>query len=353
MGKYNVVDLFSGCGGFSYGFEQTGFNVVLGVDNWDLALETFEYNHKNSKVLNLDLHKKQSIKDITKAVQNHNIDVIIAGPPCQGFSLTGTRDKNDKRNSLFESVFELAKALNPKFLVIENVPGLLTLYGGDTREKIISTGEELGYKMEYKILYAPDFGVPQIRKRVFFVGSKIGKFEFPKPTHHEEEYVSCEAAIGDLPHLKDNIGLEESEYKKKPNTKYQEIMRQGSKKLFNHVGTIHQKHVIEVIRQVPEGGNHKDLPKGVGESRKFNEAWTRYHSKKPSKTIDTGHGNHFHYKYDRVPTVRENARLQSFPDKFKFKGPKTKQNVQVGNAVPPILGKVLATKIKKYLDETD
>jgi len=353
MGKYNVVDLFSGCGGFSYGFEQMGFNVVLGVDNWDLALETFEYNHKNSKVLNLDLHKKQSIKDITKAVQNHNIDVIIAGPPCQGFSLTGTRDKNDKRNSLFESVFELAKALNPKFLVIENVPGLLTLYGGDTREKIISTGEDLGYTMEYKILYAPDYGVPQIRKRVFFVGSKIGKFEFPKPTHHEEEYVSCEAAIGDLPDLKDNIGLEESEYKKKPNTKYQEIMRQGSKKLFNHVGTIHQKHVIEVIRQVPEGGNHKDLPKGVGESRKFNEAWTRYHSKKPSKTIDTGHGNHFHYKYDRVPTVRENARLQSFPDKFKFKGPKTKQNVQVGNAVPPILGKVLATKIKKYLDETD
>ena len=136
MGKYNVVDLFSGCGGFSYGFEQTGFNVVLGVDNWDLALETFEYNHKNSKVLNLDLHKKQSIKDITKAVQNHNIDVIIAGPPCQGFSLTGTRDKNDKRNSLFESVFELAKALNPKFLVIENVPGLLTLYGGDTKKKL-------------------------------------------------------------------------------------------------------------------------------------------------------------------------------------------------------------------------
>ena len=353
MGKYNVIDLFSGCGGFSYGFEQMGFNVVLGVDNWDLALETFEYNHKNSKVLNLDLHKKQSIKDITKAVQNHNIDVIIAGPPCQGFSLTGTRDKNDKRNSLFESVFELAKALKPKFLVIENVPGLLTLYGGDTREKIISTGEDLGYTMEYKILYAPDFGVPQIRKRVFFVGSKIGKFEFPKPTHHEEEYVSCEAAIGDLPDFKDNIGLEESEYKKKPNTKYQETMRQGSKKLFNHVGTIHQKHVIEVIRQVPEGGNHKDLPKGVGESRKFNEAWTRYHSKKPSKTIDTGHGNHFHYKYDRVPTVRENARLQSFPDKFKFKGPKTKQNVQVGNAVPPILGKVLATKIKKYLDETD
>jgi DNA (cytosine-5)-methyltransferase 1 len=352
MGKYNVVDLFSGCGGFSYGFEQVGFNIVLGVDSWDLALETFQHNHNNSKVLHLDLHKKQAIRDIEKSVKNHNIDVIIAGPPCQGFSLTGTRDKNDKRNSLFESVFELAKVLNPKFLVIENVPGLLTLYGGDTKEKIISAGEDLGYTMQHKILYAPDFGVPQIRKRVFFVGSKISKFKFPEPTHQEGEYVSCEEAIGDLPSLKDNIGLEKSEYKKKPRTKYQEIMRRDSKNLHNHVGTIHQNHVIEVIKQVPEGGNHKDLPKGVGESRKFNEAWTRYHSKKPSKTIDTGHGNHFHYKYDRVPTVRENARLQSFPDKFVFKGPKTKQNVQVGNAVPPILGKILATKIKKYLDES-
>ena len=105
MGKYNVVDLFSGCGGFSYGFEQEGFNVVLGVDNWDTALETFKYNHKNSSILNLDLHKKESIKTIKNEVKKHKIDVIIAGPPCQGFSLTGTRDKNDKRNSLFGIIF--------------------------------------------------------------------------------------------------------------------------------------------------------------------------------------------------------------------------------------------------------
>ena len=352
MGKYNVVDLFSGCGGFSYGFEQEGFNVVLGVDNWDTALETFEYNHKNSSILNLDLHKKESIKTIKNEVKEHRIDVIIAGPPCQGFSLTGTRDKNDKRNSLFESVFELAKTLKPKFLVIENVPGLLTLYQGDTKEKIISAGEELGYHMDYKILYAPDYGVPQIRKRVFFVGSKIGKFEFPKITHKENGYVTCKEAIGDLPSLVKNTGKEEADYQAKATSKYQETMRKGSKKLLNHVRTNHQQHVIDVIRKVPEGGNHKDLPKGVGDSRKFNEAWTRYHSNKPSKTIDTGHGNHFHYQHDRVPTVRENARLQSFPDKFKFFGPKTKQNVQVGNAVPPILGKVMARRIKKYLDES-
>jgi DNA (cytosine-5)-methyltransferase 1 len=351
MGNYNVVDLFSGCGGFSYGFQEEGFNVVLGVDNWDLALETFKLNHLNSEVLNLDLHKQESIKQIKNSVKPHKIDVIIAGPPCQGFSLTGTRNKDDKRNSLFESVFQLARELNPKFLIIENVPGLLTLYGGDTKEKIISAGEKLGYTMQYKILYAPEYGVPQIRKRVFFVGSKIGEFTFPDPTHNETEFITCEEAIGDLPSLENNLGNEISDYDKKAISNYQETMRRGSNKLFDHVGTKHQQHVIDVIRQVPDGGNHKNLPKGVGDSRKFNEAWTRYDSKKPSKTIDTGHGNHFHYRYDRVPTVRENARLQSFPDKFKFVGPKTKQNVQVGNAVPPILGKVMAKKIKKYLDE--
>ena len=112
MRNFNVIDLFSGCGGFSYGFEQAGFNVILGVDNWDLALETFQTNHKNSSTLNLDLHDKDSIKKIIEFVQNKRVDVIIAGPPCQGFSLTGTRNKEDRRNSLFESVFELAKELN-------------------------------------------------------------------------------------------------------------------------------------------------------------------------------------------------------------------------------------------------
>ena len=127
-------------------------------------------------------------------------------------------------------------------------------------------------------------------------------------------------------------------------------MRNGNKVLKNHVGTQHTEHVINVISQVPEGGNHKDLPPGVGDSRKFNEAWTRYHSKKPSKTIDTGHRNHFHYKWNRVPSVRENARLQSFPDSFVFMGNKTEQYRQVGNAVPPLLGKVLAEQLIKHLN---
>ena len=128
-------------------------------------------------------------------------------------------------------------------------------------------------------------------------------------------------------------------------------MRKNSKVLLNNVGTVHTDLVKSVIAQVPEGGNHKDLPPGVGDSRKFNEAWTRYHSQKPSKTIDTGHRNHFHYKWNRVPTVRENARLQSFPDDFEFFGNKTQQYRQVGNAVPPLLGFHLAKALKKYLDK--
>ncbi len=138
-------------------------------------------------------------------------------------------------------------------------------------------------------------------------------------------------------------------YEKKAFSSYQKLMRKGNKSLNNHIGTSHTDHVKNVISQVPEGGNHKDLPPGVGDSRKFNEAWTRYHSKKPSKTIDTGHRNHFHYKWNRVPSVRENARLQSFPDRFVFSGNKTQQYRQVGNAVPPILGQVIANQLLKYL----
>jgi len=213
----------------------------------------------------------------------------------------------------------------------------------------------LGYNCTPKLLYAPDFGVPQIRKRVFFVALKkeLGVFEFPKPTHLPNDYVGCKNAIGDLPDLDKSYGAEEMKYDKKAASYYQKMMREGSNVIKNHIGTKHTKHVVDVISQVPEGGNHKDLPPGVGDSRKFNEAWTRYDSKKPSKTIDTGHRNHFHYKWNRVPTVRENARLQSFPDKFIFSGTKTQQYRQVGNAVPPLLGKILGTQLLNYLLDED
>jgi len=351
MKKTKIVDLFSGCGGFSHGFEEAGFEVVAGIDFDKNALQTFELNHKNSKGYLMDLFKDETIDEIVNKV-GKNIDGIIAGPPCQGFSLTGTRKEDDKRNKLFYSVFNLTKKLKPKFIVIENVPGIARLYGGKVRDEIYRLSDELGYYVTFKEVFAPDYGVPQIRKRAFFIciKKKYKGFQFPTHTHTPDKYITSSEAIADLPSLENIIGSEESEYDKRPNTNYQKSMR-VSKKLFNHVGTIHSELVKSVIRLVPEGGNHKDLPKGVGESRKFNEAWTRYHSKKPSKTIDTGHRNHFHYKWDRVPTVRENARLQTFPDSFIFLGNKTSQYRQVGNAVPPLLGKIIGTSILKKINE--
>lgn len=353
--KLTAIDLFSGCGGFSFGFQQAGFHVLLGVDNTDIALKTFKHNHVNSKTLNLDLHKDSAIEEIVNGVKEHEIDVIIAGPPCQGFSLTGTRNENDERNTLFNSVFKLAKRVNPKAIIIENVPGLLNMYNGKAKKEIIRLCEEMGYTCNPKLLFAPDYGVPQIRKRVFFVALKkeFGIFEFPKPILSEEKYVTCSEAISDLPSLQNDLGNEVMEYNNPPLTDYQKRMRANSRIIRNHVGSKHTELVINVISQVPEGGNHKDLPPGVGESRKFNEAWTRYHSQKPSKTIDTGHRNHFHYKWNRIPTVRENARLQSFPDEFEFLGSKTDQNRQVGNAVPPILGSVLAEQLIKIISNED
>ncbi|MFR9579657.1 MAG: DNA cytosine methyltransferase [Rikenellaceae bacterium] len=353
--KYNIVDLFSGCGGFSYGFESAGFNVVLGVDNEQSALDTFKLNHKNSTAMLADLHKDEVIDEICNNVNDKTIDVIIAGPPCQGFSLTGTRNRYDNRNKLFYSVFKLAKRLNPNAIIIENVPGLATLYDGFAKNEIIREFDELGYTCNFQVLYAPDYEVPQIRRRIFFVGLKkdIGKFEFPAKVLTEDNYNTCSKALSDLPSLEESMGTTIQEYGTKPFTAYQTMMRKGSKTIHNHLATKHTEHVINVISQVPEGGNHKDLPEGVGDSRKFNEAWTRYHSNKPSKTIDTGHRNHFHYKYNRIPTVRENARLQSFPDSFVFLGNKTQQYRQVGNAVPPLLGYHIAKQLFKYLENSN
>jgi len=355
MSKLKIVDLFSGCGGFSYGFESAGYHVVLGVDNDKIALETFKANHINTKTLLADLHQDNAIDEIANEVLDHQIDVIIAGPPCQGFSLTGARNKNDERNKLFYSVFRLAKRLNPKAVIIENVPGLAALYNGHAKMAILEEFKALGYTCNFKVLFAPDFGVPQIRKRIFFVGlkSELGIFEFPKELLSPDNYNTTSIAISDLPSRENEIGNEVDRYSLNPQNEYQKRMRNGTDILCNHVASKHSDHVINVISQVKEGGNHKDLPPGVGDSRKFNEAWTRYHGQKPSKTIDTGHRNHFHYKWNRVPTVRENARLQSFPDSFIFLGNKSQQNKQVGNAVPPLLGSAIATELKKYLHSNE
>lgn len=349
----NAIDLFAGCGGLSKGFLDAGFDIIVGIDNDSAALNTFKLNHNGAAALNADLSKQETFEKIKQIAGKRKIDVIIAGPPCQGFSLTGPRNFDDERNKLYLAVFEVVKQFNPKAFVIENVPGMATLYNGEIKKEILKRFKALNYNVECKILVAADYGVPQMRKRLIFMGIRddIGAPKFPKPLFSPNNYRTCRDAICDLPSLVDTLGEEKCAYSTEPCTEYQRIMRKNSKQLFNHTATKHTQLVKDTIALVPEGGNYKDLPKGIGESRRFHEAWTRYDGNKPSKTIDTGHRNHFHYEYNRVPTVRENARLQSFPDDFVFTGTRTQQYRQVGNAVPPLLGYYLGLEIKKIISK--
>lgn len=347
-----VLDLFCGCGGLSKGFEMAGYNIILGVDFNAPALKTFAYNHKGSQTLCGDLSASDTFNTIDSIIGNNSVDVIIGGPPCQGFSLTGPRKFEDERNKLYLAMIEAIRRYSPKAFVIENVPGMATLYKGEVKNEIIKRLTSMGYNVSCQILCSADYGVPQIRKRLVFVGLKNGQhFEFPEPSHTPDSYVTCEQAISDLPSLEKELGADISNYETEPLTEYQRIMRGECNVLHNHKAIDHKDFVKATIALVPDGGNYKDLPQGVGESRKFNMAWTRYCSYKPSRTIDTGHRNNFHYKWNRCPTVRESARLQSFPDDFVFLGTKTQQDKQVGNAVPCLMSKAIGVQLLKYIDK--
>lgn len=357
--KYSVVDLFCGAGGLSKGFMDAGFDVKIGIDFDEAALRTFANNHGSAEAKKLDLFNLENIYEIQKSLIEKNVnklDVLIGGPPCQGFSLAGNRIESDERNTLYKAMVKTAELLKPKIVLLENVPGMLTLYGGKVKEKIFSDFEKLGYKMNVKVLYAPDFGIPQIRKRAFFVGILNGDepFIYPEAILNSEEYITCEQAIGDLPSLDGDEDYKVDrvrEYDKEPYTDYQKKMKKDSVKLYNHIPTKHAQKTIDHIKLVPDGGKYTDLPDDLAKKFKYHESLHRYTSNKPSLTIDTGHRTHFHYRYNRIPTVRENARLQSFPDDFIFFGNKQQQYKQVGNAVPPLLGYALANQILKYLDD--
>ena len=214
------------------------------------------------------------------------------------------------------------------------------------KNQIIKDFEKLGYKVSHQILLASDYGIPQNRKRAFFVGLKNNlEFDFPFPTTPNNKITSKEA----LSDLTEHTIPDGSPYLSKYESSYQKQMRNGNKVVFNHQITEHKEKTIEIIAMVPDGGNYKSLPKELHTTRKVNIAWTRLNSQKPSFTIDTGHNHHFHYEFNRVPTARESARLQSFHDDFIFQKGKTSQLKQIGNAVPPLLAKELAKKLKSYL----
>lgn len=346
MKVLRTLDLFSGAGGLSLGFHKAGFQTVAAIDNNGPALETFAKNFIGSKTYNIDLTNVNN--PVFSEIQN--IDVMLGGPPCQGFSIAGKRDISDPRNTLFMSYLELVERYSPKAVVIENVPNILSMNKGDFANQIVTGLNQLGYDVCVLKLNAAEFGVPQSRKRAFFIGLKDGMF----PTHELEALkinspVTTGDALSDLPLLEECLGSQVEDYLFPPINTYQSLMRANSKKIYNHQAVDHKEQTKNIIALVPDGGNYKDLPEELRLTRKVNIAWTRMNSKKPCFTIDAGHNHHFHYKANRVPTVRECARIQSFPDDFIFVGNRTSQYRQVGNAVPPLLAQKIAEILYKLL----
>lgn len=343
--NYKLLDLFCGAGGLSLGFEENHFEVVKAIDFAKYAVETYNFNRKKQVA---------EVKDVKEIDKNYlcklgRIDGIIGGPPCQGFSTAGDRIIDDERNVLYREYFKILEIVKPKFFVIENVVGILTFAKGAIVSDIKGRANKLGYRIFQKTLSTEEYGIPQIRKRVIFIGIKEemcdGEFEFPIPT---SKIITIEQAIGDLPSLDNNE--DNTVYSKEPTTQYQKYIRNGCKKLYNHQQSAHTEEVKRAIALVPEGGSIKDIPEELRGGRNYHALLRKMDRNKPSLCIDTGHRTYFHYKELRVPSVRESARLQSFKDDYVFLGPKQEQYKQVGNAVPPILASLIAKSILNYID---
>ncbi len=336
-----IIDLFCGIGGLSLGFEQSGFDVLYAVDMWEDAVKTYNHNRKDkvARVMSVEDFNNEVLPNLAS---ENKITGIIGGPPCQGFSTVGKREIDDPRNKMYLEFYKAVKLANPEFFVIENVKGMLTLNKGafvkDLLERFGENG--LGYSISYKLLNAADYGIPQNRYRVFYVGIKNKKFEFPTPYDYQ---LTAKDGISDLLHS-DN-----EHYGSEPQNEYQKTLRGSQEKPLNQDYTAHTEQTVNIISQIPDGGNIRSLPKEFWEVRKYNKAFERMSSLRPSNTIDTGHRNYFHYAEPRIPTLRESARIQSFPDNFEVLGTRGSQYKQVGNAVPPMLAKVIAEKIKTML----
>ena len=336
-----IIDLFCGIGGLSLGFEQAGFDVVAAVDMWADAVKTYNHN-RNQKVAQVITVEDFNDLLLPNLVENHKITGVIGGPPCQGFSTVGRREIDDPRNKMYLEFYKAVKLASPDFFVMENVKGMLTLNKGafvkDLIERFGPNG--LGYNITYELLNAADYGIPQNRYRVFYVGIKKKKFTFPTPYDYQ---LTAKDGISDLE------GSDNEHYGSAPQNEFQRKMRGNCTHPINQDYTSHTEQTINIISQVPDGGNIRDLPREIWEVRKYNKAFERMGTFKPSNTIDTGHRNYFHYSEPRIPTVRESARIQSFPDDFEIVGTRGSQYKQVGNAVPPMLAKIIAERIKEFL----
>jgi len=351
--KLNVVELFCGCGGTSLGFEMANYNILMGMDIHEPSIKTFAKNHPNAITILGDV-KKLTEEKIQELLKDIEIDVLIGGVPCQGFSLNNKkRNFDDERNFLYKEFLRIAKVLQPKAIVIENVSGMKSTKNGEFVKAIEQDIELCGnYKATSSTLSAVDFGVPQKRQRLLFVGLKgQKKFDFNKvlKTHGEglKPFVTIKDAIGDLPSL--NAGESSNQYKQEPFSDYQKLMRKNSNEL-----TLHESpnHPIDTINKI------KNTEPGKPMYPKFKQRIRLSWDIQSPTQVSGGIRPQFQFGHpedNRGLTLRERCRIQSFPDDFYVCGGIVQGRIQTGNAVPPLLAKAVALALNKYLlgDETN
>lgn len=348
MSKPTVIDLFAGVGGLSLGFEMAGFKVALANECDPSIAEAYIKNRPNANMIVADITELPV--DETFGPYEGKITAVIGGPPCQGFSQKGKRKSiSDPRNFLFRYYYEVVKRVKPKYFVIENVPNLLTTENGLFKDEIVELFNGVGYAVSCGVLCAADFGVPQDRRRTCIIG-KLGATEpvsLPVPNGLR---TTIWDAISDLSYLNSGEGAEGQSYRNGPMSAYQRLMRADSDELFNHIATRHSKVTLERLKMIaPERGKEM-LPEEHHTKSIYSGTWCRMKKDGIAKTIttryDTPSSGEFTHPYlDRAITTREAARIQSFPDTFHFYGSKSSQMKQVGNAVPPLLGKAIAERL--------
>lgn len=349
---FRILDLFCGAGGFSWGMHKNPyFKTKVALDFDEKAADTFKKNMPEAEVVVGDITETEIKEKVIKLAKKHKVNMIIGGPPCQGYSMKGKKlGLKDPRNFLFREYLDFVKQIEPDLFVIENVKGMLLSANGWFKDEIVQTIKKLGYEVSYDILNAADFGVPQSRERAIFICSKYKEIPLPEPTVKKKTTVRD--AIEDLAYLESGEGNFEQEYITKAKSKYQKRSRSGSKKLYNHKASNHKQVAIDKLKLIPPEQGKEYLPKELHGKQKFKTTWGRLKWDDVSPTIDTrfdasSNGTNNHPFLNRAITPREAARIQSFDDKFIFYGSKVYIRKQIGNAVPPLLGKAIADQIAK------
>ena len=354
VSQFRILDLFCGAGGFSYGMEKNNhFKTVIALDNDPFVGETFKRNMPDCDVRIGDITNKETHAAITKKAMEIGVNMIIGGPPCQGYSNKGKKlGLSDPRNFLFREYLSFVKELRPEVFVIENVKALLSASNGWFKDEIVRTIKELGYLVQYGVLTASNFGVPQARERAIFICSRQKEIHLPTPTVTSPTTVR--QAISDLAYLESGEGQFEQAYRLPTTSPYQELMRAGSETLYNHVASKHKQVAIDKLMMIPPEKGKECLPAELRGKQKFKTTWGRLHWDEVSPTIDTrfdaaSNGTNNHPFLNRAITPREAARIQSFDDCFVFCGSKVHIRKQIGNAVPPLMAKAIADVIFKEI----